>query len=153
MTRDKSSGLDDDLRRRIATRLEGVGQRFTASREALVTALAHAERPLTIPEIADVDSSLAVSSTYRNLTTLEAVGVVHRVVTHGDFAYYQLAEGLTDRHHHHLICSNCGAVEDFDASPELEQAVRGTARQIGRRTGFRTERHVVDLIGLCANCT
>ena len=145
--------MDDDLRRRIATRLEGVGQRLTASRGALVTALADAERPLTIPEIADADASLAVSSTYRNLTTLEAVGVVHRVVTHGDFAYYELAEGLTERHHHHLICSNCGAVEDFDASPQLEQSVRGTARQIARRTGFRTERHVVDLIGLCADCT
>ncbi len=153
MKRDKSSGLDGDLRLRVTTRLDGVGQRFTASREALVTALAHAERPLTIPEIADADSSLAVSSTYRNLTMLEAVGVVHRVVTHGDFAHYELAEGLTERHHHHLICSNCGAVEDFDAPPKLEQAVRDAARHIARETGFRADRHVVDLIGRCADCT
>lgn len=145
--------LDPDLRDRVEARLARFDQRFTRSREALVTVLATAVRPLTIPEIGDTDPDLAQSSIYRNLTKLEEFGIVHRVVTANDFAHYELAEDLTEHHHHHLVCSNCGALEDFEAEAKLEAAVRDAARRAERRTGFRTQRHLVDLIGLCANCS
>jgi Fur family transcriptional regulator, ferric uptake regulator len=145
--------LDPQLGERIAARLERVGQRFTRNRLALVRVLADTDRPLTIPEIAAADASLAMSSIYRNLTTLDQVGVVHRVITAGDHAHYELAEDLTEHHHHHLICSSCGGVEDFEAPARLEQSLQDATRRIGRRTGFRTERHLVDLIGLCADCS
>ena len=69
---------------------------------------------------------------------LEAVGVVHRIVTNGDHAAYELTEDLTE-HHHHLICSRCGSVEDVPASARLEQSVARAASEIARRTGFRTQ--------------
>ena len=145
--------LEPALRERIAARLARGEQRLTSSREALVAVLARSDRPLTIPEIAELDAGLAVSSIYRNLTVLEAAGVVHRVVTGaGDFAHYELTEDLTEHHHHHLVCSSCGSVEDFEASAQLEDSVRDAARRIGRRSGFRIERHLIDLIGLCPNC-
>ncbi len=144
--------LDPQLGERIAARLERVGRRFTRNRMALVRVLAGADRPLTIPEIAAADSSLAMSSIYRNLTTLDQVGAVHRVITAGDHAHYELAEDLTEHHHHHLICSNCGGVEDFEAPAPLERSLQDATRRIGRQTGFRTERHLVDLIGRCADC-
>ena len=43
-------------------------------------------------------------------------------------------------------------VEDVPASASIEQSVRDVARQIARRTGFKTERHRLDLFGLCQNC-
>ena len=52
---------------------------------------------------------------YRNLVVLEQAGVVRRVTSTDDFARYELAEDLTE-HHHHLICSSCGTVDDFTAS-------------------------------------
>ena len=146
-------GLDPALRESVAARLARGEQRLTSSREALVAVLARSDRPLTIPEIAERDSGLAVSSVYRNLTMLEQVGVVHRVVTaSGDFAHYELTEDLTEHHHHHLICSSCGSVEDFEATTQLEDSVHDAARRIARRSGFRIDRHLIDLIGLCPNC-
>ena len=65
-----------------------------------------------IPQILEVDRSLAQSSAYRNLAVLERAGVVHRIVTTDEFARYELAEDLTE-HHHHLICRSCGSVADF----------------------------------------
>jgi Fur family ferric uptake transcriptional regulator len=147
----RTASLAPDLREDIAERLRGAGQRFTRNREALLGVLAAARRPLTIHEIVASDTSLAMSTVYRNLTVLEEIGVVHRVVTSGDFAHYELAEDLTE-HHHHLVCSNCGAVDDVKASPKLEQCVRDAARDIARRTGFHTERHLLDLIGRCSRC-
>lgn len=146
------TGLDPELRARIAARLAGTEQRFTRSREALAAVLASSHRPLTIPEISQADTSLAQSSVYRNLTTLEDLGLVHRVITNGDYAHYELAENLTDHHHHHLVCSNCGAVQDIEMSAHVEDAVHQAAQQITRQTGFRIQRHLVDLVGLCSDC-
>ncbi len=150
-TRDEPR-IDADLRERVRARLAHSDQRLTNHRERLIAVLAAAVKPLTIPEIGDADPELAVSSIYRNLTKLEELGVVHRVVTAGDFAHYELAEDLTEHHHHHVVCSRCGAVEDFEASVKLEEAVRDASRRVVRRTGFRIERHVIDLIGVCTNC-
>ena len=140
-----------ELHDTVAARLHRAGQRVTASRTTLVDVLARAPRPLTIPEMQQCTTDLATSSAYRNLLVLETVGVVHRIVTTDDHARYELAEDLTE-HHHHLICSACGTVEDVPASSRLEQSVQNAADEIARRTGFRTQHHRVDLVGLCQRC-
>jgi Fe2+ or Zn2+ uptake regulation protein len=148
-----ADGPGGALRETIAVRLRRANQRVTANREAIVAALSAAGRPVTIPEILEMPGGrgLAQSSVYRNLLVLEQAGLVHRIVTDGEFARYELAEDLTE-HHHHLICANCGMVEDVPAGAGLEQSVDAAANQIARKTGFRTQRHRVDLVGLCARC-
>jgi len=148
----RSQPLPDGLRETVQTRLRRANQRLTPNREALLEVLAQAgSGPLTIAEIRAVRPDLAVSSVYRNLVVLEQADVVHRVVARGDFAYYELVEELTE-HHHHVVCFNCGLVEDVPATPTIEQSVKDAARQIARRTGFKTERHRLDLFGLCQSC-
>ena len=147
----RSGQLPEELRETIRARIHAADQRFTASRERCLAVLARTGRPLTIPEIVAADRSLATSSVYRNVIALEALGIVHCVTTVGDFQYYELSDELTE-HHHHLVCSNCGTVDDVAASARLEQSLRDAAREIGRRTGFRAERHRVDIIGLCGRC-
>lgn len=145
------AGSPDDVREAAATRLHGAGQRLTANREALIETFALALRPLTIQEILERRRDLAQSSVYRNLVVLEEAGIVHRVVTTDEFARWELAEDLAG-HHHHLICASCGSVEDVPASAGLERSVVAAAAAITRSTGFRTQRHRVDLVGLCRQC-
>ena len=140
-----------DLREAASTRLRRANQRVTANRTALVELLAAAPRPLTIPEILTMRDGLAQSSVYRNLVVLEQAGVVHRIVTNDEFARFELAEDLVG-HHHHLICSSCGTVEDVPPNARLEQSLRHAVDQIAAATGFRTEAHRVDLVGRCRRC-
>jgi Fe2+ or Zn2+ uptake regulation protein len=147
-----SKGLPADLRAAVVALLRDGNQRLTPNREALLEVLHGARtRPLTIPEIVAERPSLAVSTVYRNLTVLEDAGVVHRIVARGDHAYYELVEDLTE-HHHHMVCTRCGLVEDVPATPTIEKSVNDAVRQIARRTGFRTEHHRLDLVGLCKQC-
>ncbi|HXY94928.1 MAG TPA: Fur family transcriptional regulator [Acidimicrobiia bacterium] len=141
----------DDVHEVVRIRLRSVGQRLTANREALVETLIAAPRPLTIPDILNRRRGLAQSSVYRNLVVLEEAGIVHRVVGADDFARWELAEDLAG-HHHHLICASCGRVEDVPASAGLERSVAAAAAAITRSTGFRTQHHRVDLVGLCKRC-
>jgi Fe2+ or Zn2+ uptake regulation protein len=139
------------LHETVSGMLHGHKQRLTPTRRLIVDVLDAADRPLTIPEILDAQPTLAQSSAYRNLVVLEQARVVHRLVTHADFARYELAEDLTG-HHHHLVCSNCGRVDDLPATPAVERSVAIAIEEATRHVGFRTEHHRLDLIGLCADC-
>jgi Fe2+ or Zn2+ uptake regulation protein len=89
---------------------------------------------------------------YRNLAILEEVGVVARIITHDDHARYELAEKLTDDHHHHLICTTCGAVSDFELPPAVERTLDSAFNASAAAANFQIEGHRLDLIGSCANC-
>ncbi|HVM41014.1 MAG TPA: Fur family transcriptional regulator [Acidimicrobiia bacterium] len=141
-----------DLHVTAAARLRADGQRYTSNRKVLVEVLSGSDRPLTIHEILDRRSEVAQSSAYRNLAVLERAGVVHRVVTHDEFARYELAEELTDHHHHHLVCSECGAVADFSMPEGFEERLDAELEKAARRAGFATEGHRLDLVGRCRNC-
>ena len=143
--------MTDELRELVTTRLRRVHQRLTPNREAIVDVLVASSRPLTIPEVLDAGHGLAQSSVYRNLVILEQAGVVHRIVTNDEFARFELAEDLVG-HHHHLICSSCGTVEDVPPNARLEQSLRHAVDQVAAATGFRTQTHRVDLVGLCRRC-
>ena len=95
---------------------------------------------------------MAQSSAYRNLAVLEACGVVHRVAGSDEFARFELAEDLTDHHHHHLICTSCGAVADFTAPDGLERSVEALAAEVAATAGFAADHHRLDLFGRCAAC-
>ena len=141
-----------DLADAVALALQRAGQRSTPTRDALVAVLATAHRPMSIPEILAAGDGLAQSSVYRNLVVLEQAGVVHRIVTNAEFARYELAEDLTGDHHHHLICTECGGVEDVPAAPGIEQALHHAVHEIERATGFATVAHRIDLVGRCRTC-
>lgn len=143
--------VQTDVHRSAAEWLRRDGQRYTSGRRALVEALEATDRPLTIAELLALDPRLAQSSAYRNLAVLEQAGVVHRVVGADEFARFELAEHLSG-HHHHLICSSCGAVNDFTVSPAIEASLEEAFARVEEATGFRADHHRLDLVGVCARC-
>jgi Fe2+ or Zn2+ uptake regulation protein len=139
-----------DLHSTVTGRLNGVGQRYTAQRRALVGVLVRARKPLSTAEIVQARTG-PQSSVYRNLAVLEHAGVVHRVITEEGFARFELTEELTE-HHHHLICSNCGKVEDVTIPSDVESTMDRTVDRLAKRSGFAEVRHRLDLIGTCRAC-
>ena len=135
-----------------ADRLRQEGQRYTTQRRALVDLLIEVEQPLTIPQLLERQPGLSQSSAYRNLAVLERAGVVHRIAGADGFARYELSEDLTG-HHHHLICSDCGDVIDFEVSDAVERDLEVALHRAANRAGFRVSSHRLDLVGTCASCS
>lgn len=140
-----------DLHDMVAARLRSTGQRYTPKRHDLVDTLQRAGKPLSIADVLAGRPGLPQSSLYRNLAVLEQAGVVRRIVTDEDYGRYELTEDLTE-HHHHLICSNCGKVEDVTIPTKFEDTIDRTLDRLARRTGFARVSHRLDLIGTCRNC-
>jgi Fur family transcriptional regulator, ferric uptake regulator len=144
-------GQGHEVHRIVATRLQDDGQRYTGGRRAIVEVLLGSTGPLTIPEILAAAADLPQSSAYRNLAVLEKAQVVQRIASTDDWARYELAEDLTE-HHHHLICGRCGGVSDFVVPPHVERAVDDVLASAARAVGFTPDHHRLDLVGTCASC-
>jgi Fe2+ or Zn2+ uptake regulation protein len=148
---ERAASSHEELHDAAASRLRAADQRYTTGRRRLVELLADAPRPATIPELLGRAPSLAQSSAYRNLVVLEEAGVAHRIVTSDERSRYELAEDLMG-HHHHLICTSCGRVDDFTVSTRMERSLESALTRAVAGTGFHPATHRLDVIGTCATC-
>jgi Fe2+ or Zn2+ uptake regulation protein len=140
-----------NLHRLAEQRLRRIDQRYTAGRRAIIDLLAGAGHPVSIGEIASGLPGLPRSSAYRHLTDLETAGIVRRVTASDEFTRFELAEDLTE-HHHHLFCLNCGKVTDITFPPRLERGISDSIGQIASAEGFEPDSHRLDILGLCPAC-
>jgi Fur family ferric uptake transcriptional regulator/Fur family peroxide stress response transcriptional regulator len=104
-----------------------------------------------MPELVDRRPKLTLSSIYRNMTDLERVGVVQKIVGADDHTRYELAEDLIG-HHHHSICTSCGAIDDFVVAKSAERSLTAALERALSESGFRTTGHRLDAVGICASC-
>lgn len=118
----------------------------------MIRILAESDRPLTTAEVVGASERLPQSSVYRNLSVLETAGAVRRIAGGDEFTRFELAEDLAG-HHHHLICTDCGAVEDFTVPSSIEDRLQSALDKVAIGAGFTAENHRLDLVGRCSDCT
>lgn len=135
----------------VHKRLSSDNHRYTTGRHRLVDALAGSGQPLTLPDIVAIAPDLAASSVYRNLEVLEQCGVVKRIASGGGHAHFELAEPLLP-HHHHLVCVDCGVIEDVRLDDEVEELLDENLNLVAARARFKPLHHSLDLHGRCAKC-
>jgi Fe2+ or Zn2+ uptake regulation protein len=143
--------LTDDLHGVAERRLRRIDQRYTSGRRAIVELLLSAGHPVSISDISARLPDLPRSSAYRHLTDLQAAGLIRRVAASDEFTRFELAEDLTE-HHHHLLCVNCGKVTDVTPPAGFEHQVAGAITDIAAAAGFHAQSHRLDVLGLCATC-
>ena len=145
--------MDGALHDDVATRLQRSRQRYTAARRTLVDLLHALDRPHSIAELLVADPAMSQSSLYRNLAVLEQADVVRRLSGSDDVARFELAEDVTGEHHHHLVCTSCGTIEDIEVAPAVEDAMHEAIDHAADARGFTTELHRLELLGTCTTCT
>jgi Fur family transcriptional regulator, ferric uptake regulator len=133
-------------------RLRKDGQRFTTGRQLILRTLREVGAPITIPGILRRQPSLAQSSVYRNLAVLEHAGLVSKISMGDEHAHYELGEEITNNHHHHLVCTQCGTVSDVTLSPGAERSLDKALREAAAGASFELHQHRLDLLGRCATC-
>ncbi len=93
-------------------------------------------------ELLAEDQDIGLATVYRVLTQFEQAGMLKRSNFESGKAVYELDEGS---HHDHLVCLQCGRVEEFfDAEIEKRQ------HKIAKDLGFALQDHALSLY---ANCT
>jgi Fe2+ or Zn2+ uptake regulation protein len=143
--------MTDDMHSVAEHRLRQIDQRYTTGRRAIIELLVRAGHPVSIEDIAERLPGLPRSSAYRHLTNLQAAGLIRKVTANDEYTRFELAEDLTE-HHHHLLCLNCGKVTDVTLPAGLEQQVTAAITNLAYAEGFQAHSHRLDMLGLCAAC-
>ena len=141
----------EDMHSVAERRLRLIDQRYTTGRRAIVDLLVSSGHPVSIGDIAERLPGLPRSSAYRHLTVLHDAGLVRRVTASDEFTRFELAEDLTE-HHHHLLCVICGKVTDVTLPAGFEQQVAGAIGRLADAEGFEAHSHRLDVLGLCLTC-
>jgi Fur family ferric uptake transcriptional regulator len=143
--------VNEALHGLVQQRLRQISQRYTNGRREVVELLADAGHPVSIEDIAERAPRLPRSSAYRHLVDLQQAGVVRRVSANDDYFRFELAEDITE-HHHHLLCTRCGKVLDVTPTPAFEQAMANYLDRLARVNGFIGLDHRLDVLGACSGC-
>jgi Fur family ferric uptake transcriptional regulator len=93
---------------------------------------------------------IGLATVYRVLTQFEQAGILLR--NHFESgkaegkAIFELNEGV---HHDHLVCLDCGHVEEF-----VDPAIETRQREIATKLGFELQEHALAMYGNCLkkNC-
>lgn len=92
-------------------------------------------------ELLTDNSDIGLATVYRVLMQFEQAGILKRTHFESGRSLFELNEG---EHHDHLVCLQCGRVEEF-IDPEIEKRQRRIARELG----FALQDHA---LALYANC-
>lgn len=126
------------------------GVRLTEQRRRVLEILCNADRPIGAYEILEAmregPRALAPPTVYRALDFLLEQGLVHKIESLHAFV------GCDHPGQPHasqfLICDRCGAVTELE-----DEGVARSLRSAADGSGFQPARRVVELIGVCANCS
>ncbi|MCI7473181.1 MAG: transcriptional repressor [Clostridiales bacterium] len=124
----------------------------TRQRELLIAFLErHPHQLLSVREIAQIlcGKQISLSAVYRNLTQLEADGLIRKAIKTGSReAVYQYVGSSVCRSHLHMSCIRCG--KTFHMSEEHTSQLR---RVVSELDGFDLDIHNTVLHGICPGCT
>ena len=125
----KSSGLKATLPRiKILEVFQKSAQRHLSAEDVFKVLLAE-------------DADIGLATVYRVLMQFEQAGILSRHHFEAGKAVFELNEGT---HHDHLVCLDCGRVEEFfDAEIERRQ------RSIAQSRGFELQEHALALYAAC----
>ena len=89
------------------------------------------------------DEEIGLATVYRVLTQFEGAGLVARHHFEGGQAVFELDRG---EHHDHIVCLDCGRVEEF-----VDRTIEGCQEKIAAKRGFVIKDHSLILYGECQN--
>jgi Fur family ferric uptake transcriptional regulator len=89
---------------------------------------------------------VGLATVYRVLTQFEQAGLLHRNHFESGKAIFELNEGS---HHDHLVCLDCGRVEEF-----FDEQIEKRQHAVAEERGFIIAEHSLALYGNCTkvNC-
>lgn len=128
--------------------LREVDLRATPARVAVMSFLEKTKKPVDVSSVIDYLNVNGIktdpATVFRMMNSLTQKGITMPIQFYEGKTRYELSN---KEDHHHLICDNCGKVEDVSDKiiPTLEKEIRN-------KYGFKVLRHSLEFFGLCKLC-
>ncbi len=132
-----------------AQRLREAGYKLTNARltvlEALETHDGHITSTELLERVSALDPSIGRASVFRTLDLFTQLSIIRP--TYIDSSVTPTYVLMPDGHHHHIICSNCNRVIEFENC-----GLDHLRRELEARYHVHLTGHLLEFYGLCADC-
>ncbi len=120
------------------------GFKITGPRVQVVEHVARQDQNFTAEGLTAALAPVGRATVYRTLKLLIDADLVCRVVMNDGSVAYRLSH---EAHHHHLVCTGCGATEDIHLSD-----VEAVLSRVRGGTEYEILSHRIEVYGLCPQC-
>lgn len=131
----------------LIRRLRAAGYKITPPRLAVLEVIQREGEHLNPQEILEQAQTLHAqtgrATVYRTLELLTQLGIVRPIYVGDNGPTYILVDGA----HHHLVCSRCSRIVEFDAC-----AADSMGCELESRFGFHITSHLLEFYGICPQC-
>ncbi|ABO51150.1 ferric uptake regulator, Fur family [Desulforamulus reducens MI-1] len=128
--------------------LKEKGVKVTPQRQAILKAFLDTENKHPSAEEIHLEviqsfPGVSLDTVYRNLNMLKQLGILRELNLGERRVRYEMG---SDSHHHHLICTQCGAAEEIHYCP-LQFL------ELDKKNKFKIQSHHFEIFGLCEKCS
>ncbi|KKQ38169.1 MAG: Fe2+/Zn2+ uptake regulation protein [Candidatus Roizmanbacteria bacterium GW2011_GWA2_37_7] len=129
--------------------LQKKGFRMTQARSSILNLLENTDHPLTATSIHKILKRIGVSTNittiYRELEFLLEQKIIEKIPLFDTELHYEIS-GRT--HHHHLMCTSCGSIQNI-----VLQSEKGLLEEMHNISTYDIRRHSLAFFGTCPDCT
>lgn len=138
--------------KKMKEQLHKSGFKLTPQRESTLLVLLENEKDhLSAEEVymlAKLKSSeIGLATVYRTLEILTELKVVNKVSFNDGLARYDLRKEGAKHFHHHLLCLECGSIEEIE-----EDLLDDVEKIVEKQYGFLVKDHRLTFHGICKTC-
>lgn len=124
------------------------GFRATNQRIALLEYLTKVHKPESISQIASaLGEQMDLVTIYRVVESFVKAGLLRQVDLRKGYPLFEIADA---HDHHHIVCTDCGKVEDFNGC-DSERLTKNALKQ--SKNFSMISGHSFELFGRCNICT
>lgn len=136
----------------IKKELQAKGYKLTPQREATLKVLIEREEDHLSAEevfflVKEKAPEIGLATVYRTLELLCELKVVDKINFGDGVSRYDLRKEGVDHFHHHLVCMECGSVEEI-----IEDLLGDVEKIVESEWGFQVEDHRLTFHGTCKQC-
>jgi Fur family ferric uptake transcriptional regulator len=130
---------------------------MTLPRKLILDVLSKSEKHLSAEdiymEVYKTYPGIGLTTIYRTLEILTNIGLVNRYDFGDGRSRYELIRDSKDKHHHHLVCLNCGKIIDYNDYIDEETKLFDKLEEVlSEKHNFEINYHQVGFYGLCDKC-
>ncbi|PZX07756.1 Fur family ferric uptake transcriptional regulator [Psychrobacillus insolitus] len=137
---------------RIKKQLSGASYKLTPQREATVRVLLENEEDHLSAEdvfllVREISPDIGLATVYRTLELLNELNVVDKIQFGDGVSRYDLRQEGAAHFHHHLVCIECGAVDEIQ-----EDLLEDVEAIVETKWNFIIKDHRLTFHGICYRC-
>lgn len=126
--------------------------KLTPQRQAIIAVIYKRVNEHLSPEeifaLAKKESSeIGLATVYRTLDVLVELNIIDKIVFEDGMARYDLTINDKQHFHHHLLCTQCGSIEEIH-----EDLLEDVERLVSQQFHFLVTDHRLTFHGVCMNC-